>query len=291
MSIAWSTVIVVVMLLPGFLFLTGFYFPEKVTRESAPISPLGQLSSVVGIAFLLHAIFYCIINFIAYPGGLPFVRPIAIDHFITVLRVDSGTMQPAVAALEEMFNQHALRILTYFVSTSGTGFLMGWSIGVLIVKGPLRSLASHRWIYHLIDGTSAALGLVRAHVLSKTSHSGRVIVYDGIVEEFYANANGTINHLVLKDAHSGILEISDNIPVRHANRMTIASNDQEPIQFLVLTSDDIANLYFERIPAVVTTDAARQKLQEALDGERRSSAPTGEPQQASIRPVDTDNSG
>ena len=33
MSIAWSGIVLLVLLLPGFLFFVGLYFPEKVTRE------------------------------------------------------------------------------------------------------------------------------------------------------------------------------------------------------------------------------------------------------------------
>lgn len=52
MSIAWATVVLVVLLTPGFAFVWGFYAPHQVTRESVPASPLGQLAGAVVLSFL-----------------------------------------------------------------------------------------------------------------------------------------------------------------------------------------------------------------------------------------------
>ena len=52
MSIAWATVVLVVLLLPGFVFFWGFYAPNQVTRETVPGSPLDQLAGVVIFEFL-----------------------------------------------------------------------------------------------------------------------------------------------------------------------------------------------------------------------------------------------
>ena len=62
MSIAWATVVIVVLLLPGFAFFWGLYSPNQVTREVSPASPLAQLAGVVIISFLFHACAYFVIN-------------------------------------------------------------------------------------------------------------------------------------------------------------------------------------------------------------------------------------
>lgn len=264
MSIAWSTVIVVVLLLPGILFFAGFYFPEKVTRESAPISPLAQLSGVVGIALLLHAIFYGILNYGGLYEHFPSIKDIALDKFIIILRADSSNPNaPSALAFKGIFDRDALNIFIYFVVISGMGFLLGWRIGLLVTNGPLRMLASHQWQFRLLDGKKSAK-YVRAHVLSKTSHDGRVLIYDGIVEEFYAKASGTINHLVLKDARSGVLEIGNNVPIRHAGRIPLGDNKEGSFQVLVLTSDDIANVYFEKVASITIVEGDMQKLAKSL---------------------------
>jgi len=272
MSIAWSTVIVVVLLLPGILFFAGVYFPEKVTRESAPISPLAQLSAVVGIAFFLHAVFYCILNYGALYEHFPSIKDIALDKFVTILRADSSTPNaPSVMAFKGIFDRDALNILSYFVAISVTGFLLGWAIGAMITKGPLRVLASNQWLYSLLDEKDSP-AFVRAHVLSKTSHNGRVLIYDGMVDEFYAKASGTINHLVLKNARSGLLEIGDDAPIRHPGKIPLGDESKGSFQILVLTSDDIANVYFEKVARITNTEADMQKLIKSLAAQEGTSA-------------------
>lgn len=58
MSIAWGSLVLLVVLLPGVLFFVGIYWPEQFTRESEPRSPLGQLAGALLVAFVVHGLAY-----------------------------------------------------------------------------------------------------------------------------------------------------------------------------------------------------------------------------------------
>src|SRR5688500_2572058 len=95
MSIAWATVVIVVLLLPGFAFFWGFYAPNQVTREVSPASPLAQLAGVVVISFFAHAFAYLIINRgLCGAGPDSFLTPpcIDFDELSALIRIDAFTL-------------------------------------------------------------------------------------------------------------------------------------------------------------------------------------------------------
>jgi hypothetical protein len=53
-SLAWTTIVFLILPLPGFLFFVGLYFHERISRDVAPGSPLGQLAGAVLTAFVIH---------------------------------------------------------------------------------------------------------------------------------------------------------------------------------------------------------------------------------------------
>src|SRR5215207_5233983 len=55
-SLAWSTVAILILLLPGFFFSLGLYAPERFARDIAPRNPLATLAAAVLVAFVSHAI-------------------------------------------------------------------------------------------------------------------------------------------------------------------------------------------------------------------------------------------
>ena len=88
---------------------------------------------------------------------------------------------------------------------------------------------------------------MRAHVLSRTQNLNTVIIYDGILQDFFAKADGTISYVVLHDASTSVMEIGSagaaHSPARLPLDMGGSVRGTQP--FLVITSEDIANVYFE----------------------------------------------
>ena len=77
MSIAWGSLVLLVVLLPGVLFFVGIYWPEQFTRETEVRSPLGQLAGALLVAFLVHGIAYGVLSSLC-------------GSALTGLRVDGG---------------------------------------------------------------------------------------------------------------------------------------------------------------------------------------------------------
>lgn len=280
MSIAWATVVLVVLLLPGFVFFWGFYAPNQVTREAVPVSPLGQLAGVVVFAFFVHAAAYRLINGQddcrrSGAGREPFVPCVDFDQLAALLRIDgaapAGRQPPSLRA---MLDAHAGWILGYFAATAGLSFLIGFAGGKLVESGRIP-LSRHRYLSMLEEGRRGDAGpaasqarLVRAHVLSRTSNDGLVLIYDGVLRDFYAKADGTISYIVLRGARCGTIRISAEPPRRSGQTIPLDDEGRSlsgGASLLVLTSEDIANVYFEPLSTVTRSVAEERSLDEALE--------------------------
>lgn len=281
MSIAWATGVLVVLLLPGFFFFWGFYAPHQVTRESVPASPLGQLAGAVVVSFFVHALAYSVINSAvvcgAPRGWLAAVPCIDFDQLAAVLRIDGATLPGRPQrALNGMFDAFAPWILAYFAIVAGAAFALGLAGGWGVSSGWLP-LMRHRYLFMLEEGRkregAARRGskqtearLVRAHVLSKTAHDDLVLIYDGILQDFYAKADGTISYIVLRGARSGTVKITSDQPRRAGDTTALegGSAGDATTALLVLTSDDIANVYFEHLSTVIGSPEEEAQLARAL---------------------------
>ncbi len=281
MSIAWATVVLVVLLLPGFVFFWGFYAPNQVTRETVPASPLGQLAGVVIFGFFVHATAYLLINNThvcgSADGVLGLVVPcVDFDQLASLLRIDGVTPQGKQSpSLNGMLDMNAGWILSYFASVAAVSFGVGFGAGRLVERGVLP-LTRHRYLFMLEEGRKGErrrggtslpeARLVRAHVLSRTSHDDLVLIYDGVLRDFYSKADGTISYVVLRGARCGSVKISGDGPGRigSTSQMDGAGMGDSTTALLVLTSEDIANVYFEHLSGVTQDTDEGRALDEAV---------------------------
>lgn len=275
MSIAWATIVVLVLLLPGFAFLWGFYSPNSITRESLQASALGQLASAVAISFFTHAIFYVALNWLPLCKlSLPFAPPcVDLDLLAAVLRAE--VMLPGTASLpfNSRITDHAGAILLYFVVTTVLPGLLGRFAGGQLVKGRLPFLARHHYLFMLEGGLQAAsrdssitgTTLVRAHVMSSIAHDGVRLIYDGVLSDFYARADGTLRYLVLRGARCGAFQIDRFKPRRVGETVELdESVENTPTAILVLHAEQIENVFFEHLPPVQVNVSDQQKLEAGI---------------------------
>src|SRR3954469_911623 len=54
MTLAWTTVLVIVFIMPGVAFLIGIAFPERHAREVVRTSAIGDIGLAVFTALILH---------------------------------------------------------------------------------------------------------------------------------------------------------------------------------------------------------------------------------------------
>jgi hypothetical protein len=269
MSIAWATIVIVVLLLPGFAFFWGFYVPNQITREVSPASPLAQLAGVVVISFFVHAFAYLIINTRLCTGAflLMALPCVDFDELSALLRIDAFKLPgTSPQTFRSMLDQYIAWIILYFMATGAAAGLVGFGAGTLIERGRLRGFTRHRYLFLLEKGLRAS-EFVRAYVLSRTQNSNIMIVYDGLLKDFFAKADGTISYIVLHDPRASTIEIVPGGPThsKQSIPLDIDAGVRGIQPFLVITSENIANVYYEPLNALRVESGDAEALETAIE--------------------------
>lgn len=295
MNLAWGGIVLLVLLLPGFLFFVGFYIPERFTRQLAERSALGHLAGTVLVSFVVHSLFFVV------DQSLCTTRCVRLDRLVSLITLT----QPSTAQLNQIMpsiTDHSLAIIGYNLLAASAGLVLGVIAGAGVVFGPFRFLAQHTWVYGLLieepDGPGRACRwLVRkapwtgklqfiatrvaaaeravtlAYALTRTQHDGRILMYRGYLKAFGIRSDGTFTYLVLVQSLRLYLRLEEGQPTTtpRDNWHMISSRQPAglgpPSPYLFIDGQDLANVLFdrERLPNPVSTSELRAVVERVSD--------------------------
>jgi len=185
-SIAWGSLVLLILLLPGVLFFLGVYWPEQFTRDAESRSPLGQLAGALLVAFLVHGLLYALLSGVC-GGWLPCI---SVDGLLATLGADSARSH----GIDGMVRQFRWWIFAYVAFTCGAGVAFGALYGWLVSSRRIRGFSRHRWVYDLsVDG------LTYAYVLTNVRQEELVLLYRGFLRAFGLQQDGRFSYIVLTD--------------------------------------------------------------------------------------------
>lgn len=282
MNLAWGGIVLLVLLLPGFFFFVGFYLPERFTRQLAERSTLGHLAGTILIALVVHAGMFLVNSWTCS------TRCVRVDYLLELITLTQPSAEQIQRLVPAVAN-HVLATLGYLSGASLIGVASGAATGYAVVKGPLRRLAQHTWVYGLLitepDGFSEVCRTLArrwtwvgkiwfvkrivkdshgevtlAHVLTRTDHEGRILLYKGYLKAFGIRSDGTFTYLVLLQPHRLYLELIDGAAITttgDAIHQIAASYSGVGVKgpSFYLDGSQIANVFFdrERLPNMGTT--------------------------------------
>ena len=251
MTIAWGSLVLRVLLLTGFIFFLGIYWPEKFTREAEQRSPLGHLAAVLIVSFLIHGTGYALsVSLCTRVEWVPCISPGS-------LLVALGSSRDDAVRLDGMLRTYRWWILGYQTIASFCGFVAGATYSSLAASGALRRLVRHRWIYDLSTD-----GYTYAYVLTHIRQDHRILMYKGFLETFGLQQDGRFSYIILRDVVRMYMELGESGPT------TSDATSQRPIgqaaggkiddpagkrpmrrvhSHLVIEGEDIANAVFDSL--------------------------------------------
>lgn len=261
-SVAWSTAVVLLLLTPGLLALFGLYLPMRVSRDVVPQTGLSQLAYLICVSALIHAPVLLVIRLLASAG---FGAHVDFLQLFAILDVGFARAQPPAGLVASLYENLGL-ISLYFLATGALGMLVGYSIGRLIIAGPLRSLALHGWVYEL-QSTEAA-GITFAYVLTTVQDGKYVLMYKGVLDQLHIGPDGAISYLTIEQSSRYYLLLEGNSPLTTADDLHAlvgVAAARQPSgtsrQFLLIEGENIANVVFETYEI---DPASIPKLEEAV---------------------------
>jgi hypothetical protein len=277
MNLAWGGIVLLVLLLPGFLFFVGLYFPERFTRQLAERSPLGQLAGTVLVAFTVHGLVY------ALAQGRCTTACVRLDHLLVLMSVVQPSLE-AVGEVTHWLSVNRWSIVGYVLATGTIGLLGGVLTGWLVVNGNLRFLAQHTWVYSLLlkepEGKGAGTQeWTTAYILTTIRQEDRIVLYRGYLKAFGIKSDGTFSYLVLAQPVRLYMTLSADKPATSPKDQWhtistsgfggLASPLPAGMAYLHVDGSQIANAMFDRetVPKPPTTQeytAIEKKAEEEL---------------------------
>ncbi|HEY0018915.1 MAG TPA: hypothetical protein VGC13_21625 [Longimicrobium sp.] len=264
MSLAWGTISVLVLLLPGFVFFATVYLPGRFSREASPLNPIGQAATAVLVSLFVHGILLLLLPKRSCSG---LIGCADLGAVLALLQVTPSRPE-ALPDLGEQITDSLPQILAYFFTACALGGGIGWVWGWIFVRTRLRGLAQHGWVAGLAKGKQA---WTFVHVVSGVSVGDFVLLYRGRLEDFGLLANGRFSYIVLTEASRSYMHF------RHAPRSAsvrdhelgvggfgMDGDDRLLDSYLVIEGEDIQNAVFERYE-VVLSQRGEAKLDAALE--------------------------
>jgi hypothetical protein len=256
MSIAWTTVIVIVLLLPGLGFMLGYAAQERYSRELIRSNAIGDVGMAVFCAIVSHlAALLFIVNALHFDPSV-YYRPL-LDYDRTERWL-----------LEEQMYARLWPTAGYILGVTVVAFFCGRSVAWGVMFGPrwLRSFATHKWAYDLLKEVKGG-GVVTTTVLTEMSEGQRILMYLGHLEEFYLEANGTFAYIVLKNCYRFYMELGEDVPVPSLLQQPLSIAGTRRWEHFTIAGDKIANVLFDPVGFVNQTAAGTAALNAALAGQ------------------------
>jgi hypothetical protein len=186
MSVAWTTIAIILALLPGVFFFIGIASYERLSREIIRSSVISELALATMIAIGMHIVALSTLSATTGFRLSRFLAPLASypeANAAHLLKPVSAMLAPAGL---------------YLLALGLVGFGLGYLVAIGVLRGPLRFLAMHQWVYDVLDASRKG-GIVTAYVMTTVSEDGKTLMYRGRLKEFFLGADGKVSYVILKN--------------------------------------------------------------------------------------------
>ena len=252
MTTAWAGFAIVALLLPGVAFFLGFWARERYSREVIKSSAVGDVASAIFFALIIHLAVWTAAQIVGFDLSFH-LRPLANSNL------------PAWHALDLAIDRMWFA-LWYLFATTVLGFLGGMATGWLVMFGPLRGLATHKWIYDILK-LRGSKGVVTVFVMTTTIENNRALMYKGHLEEFYLDGDGRFTYVVLRNAFRYSMNFEQDLPATSKPKAIFSASSPVKRQwdYLMIEGSNIANILFDPSGDIAETGAGTRKLDEAVE--------------------------
>lgn len=208
MAVAWTTLAILLLLLPGLLSFVAFYARERgVTRYVMQWTSPGQLAGVLASSFIVHGVLYLALfatSRFFCSVGLFFEK-----HLGNLWKFYGST------TLEASINSGLPESISWFILYVLLASVLGFGLGALVahlaeIDSKFRAYVSHphEWVRSLRNKNeqdlreakqSGRILLANTFVHLKGESENGVVMYEGILSEVFATAAGGPSYPTLSE--------------------------------------------------------------------------------------------
>ena len=255
MSVAWTTIVVIALLLPAVLLFVGLSVKDRFPKEIVRTGVVGEVAIAVFVAILFHS---CAM-------GALWLCGVSLEYYILpILHIE---FLP-----DEWWWEIIARRAPYFAGYIVGLSLIGLALGYLL--GNTSFFITHKWTRELLATKDA---LVTAYVMTKTTIKDQTLMYKGEMKEIYFKPEGVISYIGLMNCKKFLMKSTDE-GLFSGKQLSLFDYPEglapaDAWNYLVIDGSNIANVLFDRSPRVLTNPEGEKALDEALQSQVGSAAP------------------
>src|SRR5271165_4607394 len=253
MTVAWTTLLVVLFLLPGVGFFIGYWSQERYARQIISSTAVGEVAMAFYAAVAIHFVALAVLHALNGFSIFFYIQPL-VDF-------DSEPRRVVVEQIKSRIDG----VVFYVLFTCALSIFAGLAFARIAMFSSLRNyLATHGWAYDLIHGKGGKHGpfslrrgqkrFVATQVLTKSVENNRAIMYSGHLADFFLDSSGAFSYLVLKNCSRFYMAFEDDNPTTtsHVRLLSDPHNLTRDWEYLVIQGSDIANVLFDPLGESVT---------------------------------------
>lgn len=240
MAFSYSLFLVLLLLFPGLCFWAGWRFGERTDFLSpspdVPNSTLTLFIVVIGTlaGHLLGTTYYTLQTLWCRTTGLCFQIPFDPNIYRALVKGAAAASDVPDFAFE-------LWLFSMLMIGVGTGLLAQWLSHRKAITDRLDPIA-FGWLTPAVRAVKRGDSFVVAYVLTKTSHDGASVAYEGTVQQLALDGDQSIKLIVLNDVDRFLVKITDTGLER-------LDSESTPITQLQITASEIVNVALEVVRA------------------------------------------
>ncbi len=197
MNVAFSALVLLALVLPGFIFLQSFRKTEG-ERFSLDASPFSRTTvSALTVAALLHGAAVGLLHvFTTYTLNVS-------DLLALLIGTDSGGLKDAYHHLAVEWSP----VVGYFLALILAAWLLGWFVRWIVTRCKLdrsgrrftRFFRFDTPWYYLFKGYDEELEPAAVYVACTVEVGGGCILYNGVLVDFFLRHDGSLDRIVLAE--------------------------------------------------------------------------------------------
>lgn len=253
MSLAWASLAIILLLLPGIFFFIGLATYDRLSREIIRSSVVSEVALALVLAGAIH---FASISFLSAFG-------FRLSNFAASL----AHVEQNPEAFARQFVDQLEPATIYLGCTTALGFLLGVFVAQLIVSGPLRVLARHKWIYDIVDADQKKV-IITAYVMTTIIDQSRIIMYKGRLRDIFLGQEGNISYITLQNCSRYFMTFKEAELVTSKQLELFGSKRRDTSTSvwdqLLIEGGNIANVLFDTSREIKEEAEGQKALEQAL---------------------------
>lgn len=255
MSWAWTTILIIALLLPGAAFLSALAKKDHFTKDIIKANAVGEIATALLVSGALH-----LLAWLAFQGWTQLAPGLSYPTLASVFEFYDGKALYLKRDLELLI----VETTVYIIVLSVVGYGAGWGVAKVVQGGRLTFLASHPWANDLRPSRTR---VVTAYVMTTMSNNNKVLMYRGLLRDFRLNSEGKFSYIVLSSANRFVMDFSKKVPQTY-DGLSVFNDEQVRTQdwnYIAIDGASIANVAFAKSAPIAPTPDDEANLEKALE--------------------------